>query len=75
MANIKIADLKLTDYEIFFDTELSPEEIAAIIGGGFWGTVIGGAIGALGLLAGPEVGGVTIVGGMWLGDAVEDKYF
>ncbi|NJM74368.1 MAG: hypothetical protein HC862_32375 [Scytonema sp. RU_4_4] len=74
MANIKIADLKLTDSEIFFDAELSPEEIAAIIGGGFWGTVIGGAVGALGLFAGP-VGGVTIIMGMQIGNAVEDKYF
>ncbi len=75
MSNITISDLHPAELEQNFQlTELSSEEIAAIVGGGFWGKLIGGVAGAVvGLLIGGPAGAVTGASiGMSLGDSFED---
>lgn len=75
MAKIAITDLHPAQLEQNFQlTELSSEEIAAIVGGGFWGKLIGGVAGAtVGFLIGGPAGAVTGASiGMSLGDSFED---
>lgn len=77
MSNITISDLHPAELEQNFQlTELSSEEIAAIVGGGFFGKLIGGIAGGIaGFFVGGPAGAVTGVGfGIPLGDSFEDDF-
>jgi uncharacterized protein YcfJ len=74
MANIKISDLHSADCETFFDAELSPEEAAAVNGGGWWGALTGALTGGgTGFLFGGPWGAVAgaLAGGI-AGHAIEE---
>lgn len=74
MENIKINDLSSTHSEMFFEDELSLEEMTNIQGGGYLGAILGGIIGAVvGFFEGGPIGAVVLGGiGASLGDCIQD---
>lgn len=77
MARITISDLNSAELdENSMLTELSAEEMAVILGGGFLGKLIGGIVGGIagGLLGGPAGIFSGISAGSTLGDAIEELF-
>ncbi|MCM0589042.1 MAG: hypothetical protein ACSI46_01950 [Gloeotrichia echinulata DVL01] len=75
MARITISDISQELQDNSLLSELSPEEIAAINGGGWFGKIFGGIVGAvIGFFGGGGLGGIIpgAKAGAKLGDYIEE---